>query len=176
MRYVIKPLSYLLLVLLLVIFFSPKTNLFYKAEEILQSYKVTVSAEKLTDSGFNFKINDGIIYFDDLVVAKIEEISITPLLVYNNIKVLPFTLSKDMKQFIPLKIETLYIKHTILNPLHVSIKSSGDFGSLSGDIAIMDRNVSLILTPSKLLLKKKPFWLRKMKKDSQGGYRYESAY
>jgi hypothetical protein len=161
---------------MLFIFFLPKVNLYYKAEELLENYKITVSAEKLTDSGFNFKINDGVIYFDDLVVAKVEEISITPLLLYNKIDVKPFSFSKDMKQFVPLKINNLNITHTILNPLHVSIKGSGEFGSLDGDISILDRNISLILMPSKTLLNKKPFWLRKMKKDSQGGYRYESAY
>ncbi len=176
MRYIFKPIIYLFLIIFLTIFFAPKINLYYQAEEILDNYKITVSAEKLTDNGYNFKINDGIIYYDDLVVAKIDEIAITPLLVYNKVDVKPFSFSDDMKQFIPLKIDNLNITHTVIDPLHVSIKSSGEFGSLDGIISILDKNISLILQPSKLLLDKKPFWLRKMKKDSQGGYHYESTY
>ena len=87
MRYVVKPLTYLFLAVILIIFFLPKINLYFQAEEILENYKVTISGEKLIDNGFNFKIDDGTIYFDDLVVAKVQEISIVPLLVYNKIDI-----------------------------------------------------------------------------------------
>ena len=176
MRYMLKFFAYLLLVLFLVIFFLPKVNLYYKAEQILQNYKLTVSAEKLTDNGFSFKINDGVVYFDDLAVAKIGEISLTSLLFYNRIDVKPFSFSKDMQQFVPLRVDNLNITYTIINPVNISIAASGEFGSLKGDISLLDKNISLLLKPSKTLLNKRVFWLRQMKKDSQGGYHYESAY
>jgi len=168
--------AYLIITLVLVLFFLPKINLYYQAETLLERYKITISNEKLFDSGLGFKIKEGTVYFDDLIVAKIDEISIVSLILHNTIKVSPFSFSKDMEQFLPLAIENLNITHSVLNPIHVKIESSGDFGSLEGDIALYDRNISLVLIPSKLLIKQKPFWMKRLKKDSQGGYRYESAY
>ena len=168
--------AYFIITLVLILFFLPKVNLYYKAETLLEKYKVTISGEKLLDKGLSFKIQEGLIYFDDLVVAKIDEISIVPLLAYNSLHVKPFSFSEDMKQFIPLKVDNLNITQTLINPLHVRIESSGEFGSLEGDIALKDRNISLILRPSKLLLKQRPFWMKELKKDAQGGYRYESNY
>ena len=176
MKYIGSFLAYFIITLVLILFFLPKINLYYLSEAFIEKYKVTISGEKLVDKGLSFKIKEGTIYFDDLVVAKIDEISILPLLVYNSIQVSPFSFSKDMEQFLPLAIENINITQSIVNPVHVKIESSGDFGSLVGDIALYDRNISLVLMPSKLLIKQKPFWMKRLKKDSQGGYRYESAY
>lgn len=176
MRYILKPLAYMFTAIALIIFFMPKINMYYKAEELLENYKLTISGEKVVDDGFIFKVEDGTLYFDDLVVANFDEISIVPLVFYNSVDVKPFSLSDDMRQFIPLKVNNINITQTVVNPLHVKIDARGEFGSVSGDIDILNSKISLILMPSKLLLKKRPFWLRQMKKDSQGGYRYESTY
>ncbi|MEA3521473.1 MAG: hypothetical protein U9R50_00705 [Campylobacterota bacterium] len=167
---------YLIVTLLLILFFLPKINLYYQAEVLLQKYKVTISQEKLSDKGFSFLIEEGVIYFDDLVVAKIDEVSIIPLLLYNSVTFSPFSFSEDMKRFIPLGIENLNITHSVVNPLHVKLEGSGDFGSLEGDIGLYERNISLVLNPSPLLIKQKPFWIKRMKKTAEGGYRYESTY
>jgi hypothetical protein len=176
MKLIMKIFAYILLVIMMIIFFLPKINLYYKAEELLENYKVVLSAELPSDSGFRFKISDGTLYFDDLVVAKNSEITITPLLVYNSVDVKAFSFSEDMKQFTPLGVDGISLRHSIFDPLHVKIQGSGDFGSLDGKISILDKNISLILTPSPQLIKQKPFWLRKMKKNSQGDYTYESTY
>jgi len=168
--------AYFIITLVLILFFLPKINLYYQAEAFIEKYKLTISGEKLFDNGLSFKIKEGTIYFDDLIVAKIDEISIVPLLIHNSISVSSFSFSEDMEQFLPLGIENINITHSVFNPVHVKIESSGDFGSLEGDIALYDRNISLVLFPSKLLMKQKPFWMKRLKKDLQGGYRYESAY
>lgn len=176
MKIIGKIIIYFIVVAGLILFFLPKTNLYYQGEAILEKYKVVLSQEQLSDQGFALKISDGILYYDDLVVAKIKEIKIRTLIFYNGISFAPFSLSKDMEQFLPLGIENLSITHTVLNPLHVMIEGEGDFGALEGDVSLYDRNISLVLTPSALLEKKKPFWLKRMKKTAEGEYRYESAY
>jgi hypothetical protein len=160
----------------LFLFFLPKINLYYQAEAFLKTYKVIVSQEKVTDQGLGLRISDAKLYYDDLLVAKIEEIKIRTLIFYNSVSIAPFSLSKDMEQFLPLGIENLNITHSVLSPLHVKIEGEGDFGVLDGDISVYDKNISLVLTPSTLLEKKKPFWLKRMKKTAEGEYRYESAY
>jgi hypothetical protein len=171
-----KSLAYFIFVVVAMLFFLPKINLYYLGESFVEKYKIVMSQEKLTDQGLTLKIDEGKLYYDDLMVAHIDHISIKPLIVFNAISVSPFTFSKDMEQFLPLGIESFNITHTVFSPLHVSIESSGDFGYLSGDIALYDRSISLVLTPSKLLVEKNPFWLKRMKKTTEGDYRYESNY
>lgn len=160
----------------LLLFFLPKVNLYYQGEAILEKYKVVLSQEQLSDQGFGLKISDGILYYDDLIVAKIEEIEIRSLLVYNSLDIAPFSLSKDMEQFIPVAMNSLNITHSVFNPLHVKIEGEGDFGLLEGDISLYDRKISLLLTPSATFTKMRPFWLKRMKKTTEGDYRYESTY
>ncbi len=169
-------LVYFIIILGFILFFLPKINLYYQAETLLEKYKVTISQETLSDKGFIFTIEKGLVYFDDLVVAKIDKVSASSFLVYNSVRFSPFSLSKDMEQFLPIGIQNFNVTHSVINPVHVIIQGAGDFGSFKGDIALLDRNISLVLSPSKLLIKQRPFWLKRMKKTAEGDYRYESAY
>ncbi len=171
-----KALIYFLLAVAMFLFFLPKIQLYYGLETLLKPYKVSISGEEIHDYGWNITVKDGLLAYDDLTVATLDAISVTPLLIYNTITVDPILLAEDMEQFVPRSIEEIRIVHSILNPLHVSISASGEFGVLQGDVALLDRNVSLILEPSKVLTDSKPFWLGRLKKDTEGGYRYETAY
>ncbi len=168
--------AYILLTLLLTLFFLPKVQLYYKAETLLNPYKITLSKEHLKDAGFSLHVKDALLYYDDLEVGTISNISITPLLIYNSINVSSFTLHSDMEQFVPTQIDGISVTYSIFNPLHVTLYGEGQFGMIEGEAALLDHNISIRLQPSKLLEKQNPFWLRRMKKDSEGGYVYESAY
>jgi len=171
-----KALFYFLIAVGLVLFFLPKTQLYYGLEGMLKPYNVFISGEVVHDYGWNMVLKEGTLAYDDLNVATFDAVSVTPLLIYNAVTVDPVLLAEDMDQFLPRSIETIRIVHSIFNPLHVSIVAEGEFGTLEGDVALLDRNVSLLLNPSKALMDRKPFWLGRLKKDSEGGYRYETAY
>jgi len=168
-------LLYLLIAIFFVLFFLPKVNLYYKAEELLHSKSVVIAQEGIHDKGISFSITDAKLYYGDLYVAEFSEISITTLLLYNALSVDAFTLSKEMKQFLPREVEGVEVSYSIFDPLHVNILSSGEFGDVEGSIDLSERRISLHLLASPMLKKQKPFWLRRLKK-VEGEYIYESSY
>jgi hypothetical protein len=169
-------LVYILIVIYSVIFFVPKINLYYELEHYLKQQQVVIVNEDIQDRGFSLNISDGTLFYGDLNVVTFSDISFKTLLVYNSIHMQPFELSDDMESFFPKNVTSLNAQHSIFNPLHVTFKGSGDFGSFKGDIDLLENKLHLILIPSKLLLKKKPFWMKKLKKDKEGGYRYAISY
>lgn len=176
MKPLMKISAYLAIGIFFIIFFLPKVNLYYKLETMLQEYKITLSQEYVEDSGVALHVKDALLYYDDLAVAQIHTIALRPLLLYNSLDIASFVLHEDMAQFLPTQIDGISAHYSIIDPLHVNISSEGQFGTLEGSIGLFDRNISLHLIPSALLEKQNPFWLRRLKKDSEGGYRYESAY
>jgi hypothetical protein len=160
----------------LVIFFSPKTQLYYKAEEILADKHIILSEETVNDNGFVFSIEGGRLYYDDLEVAQLNEVTFLPLIFFNRISVAPFTFSREVRNFIQGMVTQMYLQYSLIDPLHIIYKAEGDFGTITGSVAFLDRNISIDLTPSDKLLQSKQPWLRKLKKEEGGVYHYESTY
>jgi len=175
-RFLKKTLLFLLAFIALVIFFSPKVQLYYKAEAILADNNVILSEETAKDRGFIFSIEGGRLYYDDLEVAQLNEITLLPLVFFNRLSVAPFAFSKEMQGFVPGMVTKMYIQYSIIDPVHIVCEAEGDFGTFRGSVAFLDKNISMGLVPSEKLLQSRPPWLRQLKKDKGGVYRYESAY
>lgn len=176
MKKVKMSLLYSAIALALSIFFLPKVQLYYQAEALLAEYKVFISQENVVDSGLTLGVEDGTLYYDDMAVATFEAMRLRPWVFYNALVLEPTELFAEMEQFVPRSIDRLKITYALYDPLHVRLQGSGAFGSLEGSVALLDRNISMTLMPSEALLGKKPFWLSKLKKDPEGGYRYETTY
>ncbi len=171
-----KFLLYLTVFLVLVLFFAPKRQLYYFGESKLAPYGVVLSGEYVDDGGLSLSLKDGTLYYQDLEVAKLPEVTVLPLLVFNAVTVAPFSFSEQMQGFVPGTVDGIRVRQSLLDPLHVLVDASGDFGTLEGNIDLGARRVSLLLTPSKRLLESKSFWLKELKKQQSGGYLYESAF
>lgn len=171
-----RVLGYLLLVLALAIYFSPKRQLWYAAETALKPYGVVLSGEFVSDSGFSLELEKGMLYYDDLEIAKLGDVSITSFLLFSAVSVAPFSFSDEMQQFLPGTVEEIKVYHSIIDPLHVNIRAEGEFGKLEGAVSLTDHDVNLSLMPSAALLTQKPLWLNELKKQTSGAYTYELAY
>lgn len=176
MRFIKKTVLFLLVLIAMVVFFLPKTQLYYKVESILSDKNVIISEETPKDRGLIFSLEGGRLYYDDLEVAQLNEITLFPLVFFNRLSVAPFAFSKEMQSFMPGMVTGMYVQYSIIDPLHIIYRAEGDFGILAGSVAFLDRNISMSLTPSDKLLQSRPPWLRRLKKDEGGVYRYESAY
>ena len=170
------PLIYTLAFFVFVIVFLPKAALYYKAETLLEPFKVSVASETVKDRGFDLVLENGVLYYEDLHVADLSKITLTPWILYNRISVAPFVFSPEMESFIPKDVSSLAVQYSLLDPLHVIIDGSGAFGTLSGTVGLTDRKITIDLAPSAELNAKKPFWLKQLRRVEGGAYRYETTY
>lgn len=176
MRRLGKLLIWTLVFVMLVLFFLPKKALYFEGERLLEPQHVTLSGERAEDTGFGLRLSGGSLYYEDLEVAELETVTVTPWLLYNRLSVAPLRLSPAMKSFLPGTIDGADVIYSVFDPLHVRLEASGGFGTLSGTIGLSDRQIRFDLLPSKQLQQMKPFWLKQFKKTKEGGYRYESTY
>ncbi|WP_345985136.1 hypothetical protein WCX49_10995 [Sulfurimonas sp. HSL-1656] len=161
---------------LFLLVFLPKTALYHEAELQMKPFGLAVAAETPVDRGVDFVLKGGDLYFEDLHVARLERITVTPWLFYNSVRVAPFTLSSDMESFAPRSVDGMRVTYSVLDPLHVTLEGSGAFGSVTGQVALLERKITLELTPSAALRAKRPFWLKQLRSIEGGAYRYETTY
>lgn len=176
MRFLGKLLLWTAVFMMLVLFFLPKKPFYYEAEQRLNKEHVILSGERADDTGFGLTLHGGTLYFEDLKVAELEKMTVSPWLLYNRISIAPFSLSPAMKSFLPERLDGITVTYSVLDPFHVVLEASGAFGTLEGSIGLKERKIIMELSPSKQLRTLKPFWLKEFRQTKEGGYRYESSY
>lgn len=169
-------LIYLLLTVALVIFFSPKRQLYYFGESVAEPYGVVLSGEYVDDDGFALSLEGGTLYYQDLKIAQLGDVSILPLLLFNAVNIAPFSFSDEMQRFVPGTIDELQVYHSIVDPTRIHLKGMGEFGSVSGVADLLEHKVRIALKPSAALLDSKAVWLKELKEQPTGEYLYEVAY
>ena len=154
------------------LYFLPKSSLYYYGEKELYKHKVILSEELIKERGFSLELEDSKLFYDSLESAKISSIEIRPFLVHNSIIAKDIVLTDIAVSFLPLKIEDVKVTYSIFNPLNIVAKVEGEFGHADITIGIVDKKINLHLIPSELMLKKYTKSLRMFKKDEQGEYHY----
>lgn len=169
-------LFYLLVGIALVIFFSPKRQLYYLAEHVANPYGVVLSGEYVDDNGFALSLEGGTLYYQDLKIAQLGDVTVLPLLFFNALSVGSFSVSDEMQRFVPGTIDGVRIIYSVIDPTRIHLEGSGEFGSLAGVANLLEHKVRITLKPSAALLQSKPVWLKELKAQPSGEYLYEVAY
>ena len=168
-------LFYVLLVVVTVVVFSPKRQLYYFGESLLKPYGVVLSGERVVDNGLSLSLEDGVLYFQDLKIAQLESVTLRPMILFNTIDIVPFSVAEDIQRFVPGTI-TMKIYHSVIDPIHIHLEGTGTFGSIGGTVDLWRHKIALTLMPSKTLMESRPSWLKEMKKQPSGEYLYEVNY
>ncbi|NWF66098.1 MAG: hypothetical protein HXX81_01385 [Campylobacterales bacterium] len=159
----------------IIISFIPKKNLYFLAEQYLKEQKVIFTKEMLSDNWLAFNINSPEIYYEDILVGSVSNIKVLPLIVYNKIELQNGAFSKEIKNFLPQKIEQFKVTYTPFYPIVAFIDSKGDYGELTGKVYLKERKISLVLKPASDVASKYPMILSKFKKEKDE-YIYESNF
>ena len=165
-------LLYSFLFIAALLFFTPKENLYYFAEEQLTPLAVVIGYEDVIDHGFTLEISHAKLYVQKIKSANISAIDIAIFGIYNTVNISNIVLDKTFEQFFPPLIEHLEITQHVFSPLEVNAFAIGDFGEAQAHINLADRNGTVLLTPSKLMNKRYRNTLRQLKKTKEGTYRY----
>jgi len=171
---VVKVLAYIVIALFLVVAMAPKKNLYFLAEEELLKYKIVLSGESIHDGLLSLEVRDADIFYEDIYAGKLESLQIYPLIFWNQISLENLTIDNALSRFVPQKSEHLLARYSFLNPVAIKLQGDGSFGSFSGEVNIIDRNISIDLNASKEMQKYTDI-TKKMKK-IDGKLRYEQNF
>lgn len=173
---VLKIVAYILFFLLALVYFLPKSNLYYLAEHELQKQKVVISDEKITENIFSLELQNAKLSYAGVDATTIAKSKIKLFGFYNRVTFQDLNLSSMASSFVPLHVDSLEVKYTILNPLKVYLHSKGAFGEADAILYINDRNVTVLLKPSSLMQKEYANSMRQLKKNKNGEYEYAKNF
>ncbi len=168
--------AYTLFFVFALILFTPKSSLYFLLEENMKQFEAIISKEKIEDSLFTLRMQNLELSLKGVESALIEKADITLLGLYNSVAFYNIELSSVVDAFMPPNIENATVSYTVLHPLQIRAVALGDFGKAHVTCNIIDRNVSIVLEPSKRMLSEYRNSLNEFKKDSQGGYVYAKTF
>ena len=158
------------------LFFTPKENLYYFAEEQLKPLGVVIGYEEAVDHGFTLEILHAKLYVQKIKSADIDSATIGIFGIYNAVSLDNIVLDKAFEQFFPPLIQRIDLHQSIFNPLSLNAVAIGDFGEAEATVDLLERNATVILKPSKLMFSRYKSTLKQLKKTKEGDYRYEYKF
>ncbi len=158
------------------LFFTPKENLYYFAEEQIKPLGVVIGYEETVDHGFTLEILHPKLYVQKIKSADIGSISVAIFGFYNAISVNNVVLDKTFEQFFPPLIKQIDMDNTLFSPLQFNAEAVGDFGEAKATVDLLERSAKIIVKPSKLMLSQYKNTLRQLKKSKEGDYYYEYKF
>ena len=175
MKKVLKFFAYFAFFILALMAFIPKESAYYFLEKELKNFDVVISKETLHSSIPSLRIENLNITTKGIDSAKVQSVDVTLLGLYNSLTCEDISLSTLVESYLPSKIEKLHISYSIFDPLHLNARGHGDFGSFDANVHLIDRNATVSLKPSKLMLKRYRNSLRFFKKSKNGEYTYAAS-
>lgn len=169
-------LAYFLFFIITLMYFTPKNSIYYLAEHKLKDYGVILSNENLKESGLSLYINKANLSVKSIESAYIDKTKISLFVIYNSVYIKGITLSNLASNFIPVHIDNIDIKYTVLNPIKIIAKAKGDFGRANIFVNLLKKVVKVHLYPSKSMLRNYHSTLNNFKKDKNGGLVYEQSF
>ena len=154
-----------------VILFMPKSQLYYYTEKQLKQYGVVIGNEQLNDKLLSLEVLHPVVYLQGLGVARASKVEITPLLFINRVDADGVELINEAKKFLNINITKLKINQSILQPYRVKIDAQGSFGLANGYANLKSRVVHIDIIEPKDINSIK----RYLKKGEKGWY-YESKF
>lgn len=175
MKLLLKLFAYLFVMLALLIFFMPKTNLYYAAEELMQKENLYISDELVNDTGFSLELDEGNILFDKLTLAKIDRIRLSPWVFYNTLTFRNIHVNEGFSDFLPAEIERVDIWHAFYNPAKVILEGESAESHFFGEVDLLERVVTIHLRLDAKSEKRYKNILKRLTKE-EGGYLYEYKF
>lgn len=173
---IVKIFGYIVFFVLSLIYFIPKLSVYYFVEKELKKQEIILSKEELLENIFSLELNHPEFSYKGIESAKAQSINMNFFLVYNVISAKNIEFSDIASSFIPLKVDNAQVQYTIFDPLNISLKASGEFGELDSNINVLDKNVTMKLIPSELMLESYKRTLKKLNKNENGEYTYAKTF
>ncbi len=159
------------IILLALLIFAPKEQLYYKLEKELEKNGIVISDEKFTDTILGVKIEDANVYVKGINVAHIKLIDLKIFFLLNRLTIDSVTTDKSIQNFVPKNINHAKAVFSILKPYKISIDANGSFGEISGGVYLNMNKIFIRVPKPKDISAFRGF----LKRDAKGLY-YEKFF
>lgn len=175
MKSILKLFLYLIVFILALFVFLPKEGAYNLLEKELAKNKIVISDEKRVNKPLVFKIEDSKLYYDGIEVANTSEVSFFSALFFTKLEVNNVKLLDSFKTFAPSPITNITIQHSIMKFDKVEISANGLFGSLNGEVDLLNQKIFIELNASSKMKNSYSKLLLNMRREN-GRYIYEYKY
>lgn len=175
MRRFMRGIIYSILFVIALLYFFPKAPLFYFVERQIEPFGVLIN-EEAVNGGFTLRILGSTWYVKEIKSAEVAAIELSPWLVYNALHIRDVNVSSAAASFIPTHLDTLHVSHSLLAPLQLHLKATGDFGEASGRFTLDSRELNITVIPSSIMSKKYRSSMRMLRRNSSGEYHYDKRF
>jgi hypothetical protein len=158
------------------LFFTPKENLYYFAEEQLKPLGIIIAYEEFIDHGFSLEIRHAQLFIQKIKSAEIGSATFTVFGLDNTVVVSNVLLDKTIEQLFPPLIQRIDLHQSVISPLRIHAEATGDFGRAEASVDLLKRSVNVLLKPSRLMLTHYKNTLGNLQKTEEGDYRYEYKF
>ncbi len=175
-RKMLKFFAYTLFFFTVLIYFTPKVNLYYLLESKLKEQGVVINDEVLSDNGLSLSINDASVNLKSIQSAKIKEIDVKVFGVYNSVILTGVSLASVAATMVPTEIQSISLTYSVFDPLHLVATAIGEFGDAGLSFGLLDGVLHVELHPSKKMLASYGQTLKNLKKSKEGAYTYDKTF
>lgn len=168
--------GYTILALVTVLYFIPKTNLYYKLEHVLQPHGVIIHNEHVDDRWFWLEITDAQLYVQKIESLHVNNTRVMLFGVYNQVSLKEITLAPTLGNFIPKQISMAKIHYALYDPFNIHAVALGDFGKAEVTLNLYERVLTATIDASELMRSNFSATLQNLTRDKKGAYHYEYRF
>lgn len=168
--------GYGLLTLVTILYFVPKTNLYYKLEHTLKPHGIIIHNEHVDDKWLWLEIMNAQLYVQKIKSLSVQKTRIILFGGYNRIDLEGISLVPTLGQFVPVKIDTATLSYTLFDPLNIKGSVFGDFGRAQVKLNFYERVFTADIEASKLMKSKFLQTLDNFILADKGVYHYEYRF
>jgi len=167
--------AYSFFFVLALMYLMPKAGIYYFFEEQIKPYSIVINNETVKDNGLGLEITDATVFIKSIDSAQIGSVEVNFFALSNTIVIKDVSLSSVAAAVMPLHIQEVHIRHSILNPLEIKVDGEGEAGVFRATLHLLDRLVNVSLKPSETMLKDYKSTLLNLKRSEKGEYLYEKT-
>jgi hypothetical protein len=168
--------AYTLFFVVALMYFTPKSSVYFLLEKELKKYDVVISSEEINERAFTLAVTDADVSFKSISSAKIAKSDMKIFALYNSLNFEDIILSSTAKSFVPLRVERVKVVYSILNPMNVILYGVGEFGEVNAEFNILQRSLHLRLKPSQMMSKNYKNSLKNLVKTENGEFTYDKTF
>ncbi|MEA3417775.1 MAG: hypothetical protein U9Q90_00070 [Campylobacterota bacterium] len=171
MQMVKKIILALFVILLSLMIFAPKRELYYLLEAQLMQQDIIIHNEEIDAGLFSLTLKHPELYVKGIRVAQVDEATLRPLLFYTVATVKGVQFDRTLERWVSGGLTKITASHLFADPMHVNLSLSGAFGKAEGSIDLDSRSIHLDLTEEQKIGK-----LKSMLKKGEEGWYYETSF